>query len=229
MLKDMPSKFGETTQRIKDQIIRILSGLPWGSILVELLQQSFNLMAQSPSRGMYEVLEYESVLELLDLKGERARFRKRQKVRYLQDGIIAYQDQAWGDGKFMLHYRCSPGQAVDRYRLGHKTIILISLREVKNRGSEDEFHITRNIRSGFLGKQEQWETDISHSTRRLLLKLVFPKERPPQRVDLIENIRQRTLRLTHDHQRQLPDGKWLVAWETNAVQTNERYILKWSW
>ncbi len=42
------------------------------------------------------MLEYESTLELLDRKGEKAIFKKRQKVRYLQDNIIAYQDQAWG-------------------------------------------------------------------------------------------------------------------------------------
>jgi hypothetical protein len=50
-------------------------------------------------RGLYEVLEYEATLELEDQGGKRATFKKREKVRYLQDNIIAYQDQAWGDGE----------------------------------------------------------------------------------------------------------------------------------
>jgi hypothetical protein len=64
---------------------------------------------------MYEVVEYESTLELQDRGGQRATFRKREKVRYLQNHIIAYQDQAWGDGEILLDYRCSPGKPVDRY------------------------------------------------------------------------------------------------------------------
>ena len=47
-------------------------------------------------------------------------FSKRQRVRYLQNNIIAYQDQAWGDGEMLVNYRCSPGVPVDRYKLGHK-------------------------------------------------------------------------------------------------------------
>ena len=72
-----------------------------------------------------------------DQEGKSATFKKREKVRYLQDGVIAYQDQAWGDGQILVGYRCSPGTPVDRYRSGHKTYILISRREVKNKGEID--------------------------------------------------------------------------------------------
>ena len=40
-------------------------------------------------------------------------------MRYLQDNIIAYHDQTWDDGDILLDYRCTPGTAVDRYRLGY--------------------------------------------------------------------------------------------------------------
>ncbi len=150
-------------------------------------------------------------------------------MRYLQDNIIAYMDQAWGDGKFLLDYRCSPGAAVDQYRFGHKTYILISLREVKQRGDTDEFYIERKIKNGFLRQQEQWETDISHPTRQVTTKVIFPRERPPLRVALVENIRQKTTLIGDEHQRQLPDGRWQVAWETDNPRLNERYVLKWEW
>ncbi len=45
-----------------------------------------------------QYLEYESTLELLDQEDIHATFKKRKKIRYLQDNIIAYQDEAWGDG-----------------------------------------------------------------------------------------------------------------------------------
>jgi hypothetical protein len=206
----------------------ILSGLPWMEIFAKTGQFVRHLL--SPNKlGLYEVLEYESTLELLDRKGEKAIFKKRQKVRYLQDNIIAYMDQAWGDGQFLLDYRCSPGAAVDKYRFGHKTYILISLREVKQRGDSDEFIIERKIKNGFLRRQEQWETDINHPTRQVAIRLIFPKGRPPLRVALVENIRQKTTLVDDSNQRQLPDGRWLVDWETNDPRLNERYVLKWEW
>src|SRR5689334_2807497 len=62
------------------------------ALLPELVKRLLSLWA---SQGMYEVLEYEAQLELLDLKGKKAVYSKRQRVRFLQDHIIAYQDQAW--------------------------------------------------------------------------------------------------------------------------------------
>jgi hypothetical protein len=53
----------------------------------------------SAEEGMYEVLAYESTLELLDDRGLRARFQKHERIRYLQSNIIAYQDQAWETGR----------------------------------------------------------------------------------------------------------------------------------
>jgi hypothetical protein len=52
------------------------------------------------NEGIYEVLDYQCQLELKDKSGELARIQKQEKIRYLQDYIISYQDQAWGDGSY---------------------------------------------------------------------------------------------------------------------------------
>jgi hypothetical protein len=212
-----------------DPLLRILKGLPWGQALIDLARLLSGLISAPSVGGLYEVLEYDSTLELLDPKGVRACFSKRQKVRYLQDHIIAYQDQAWGDGEFLLDYRCSPGVAVDRYRLGHKTLVLISLRDVRQRGDVDEFHIQWRIRRGFLSPQEQWETEISHPTRRLRLRVIFPRRRFPSKAWLVQADSQRSMPLAGQAGGALPDGRWQVAWETEQPRLYERYILRWSW
>jgi len=112
-------------------------------------------------------------------------------VRYLQDNVIAYQGQAWGDGEILLNYRCTPGTPVDRHRSGHKTYILVSRREVKNRGDGDEFNVEWGIRQGFLKKMGYWETHVTHRTRHLEINVIFPKSRPPRRTTLVESNRQR--------------------------------------
>lgn len=203
--------------------------IPW----TELIKQAGNLIYFAWERfrrdGLYEVQEYESTLELLDTKGEKAVFHKRQEVRYLQDNIIAYQDQAWGDGHILLNYHCSPGQAVDRYRLGHKTILLISLREIKQRGDIDEFNIEWETKDTFLQRRESWETEISHRTRKAKIQVIYPRERQPQKAIFVEASRKVGKLAGNENRRQLPDGRWKVTWEIRRPRLNERYILRWEW
>jgi hypothetical protein len=203
--------------------------LPWDVIIEQGSKLANLIWLQLQKRGLYEVLEYESTLELLDTTGKLACFSKRQQVRYLQNNIIAYQDQAWGDGEILVNYRCSPGEPVDRYRLGHKTLILISLREIKQRGDIDEFNIQWEMKNGFRQSQESWETEISHTTRKARIHVIFPPDRPPTRAIFIEASRHLGKLAMNDNRRQLPDGRWQVTWEIDRPRLNERYILKWTW
>lgn len=180
------------------------------------------------SEGMYEVLDYESTLELHDRGGKKATFKKRKKVRYLQDNIIAYQDYGWGDGKILLNYRTNRGKAVDQYRSGYKTYILLSLREVKNRGDIDEFDIEWDILQGFLTEDGYWATDVSNRTKRIKVNVIFPKSRPPKNLTEESN-RQRTQMLGRDAKKRLPDGRWKVTWETNKPRLYEIYVVRWIW
>src|SRR5215207_9794005 len=52
----------------------------------------------------YEVLDYRATLVLHDRKGMRATFRRRQRVRFLHDGVGAVLDHAWGDGIVLTAY-----------------------------------------------------------------------------------------------------------------------------
>lgn len=212
-----------------DRLIPIILGLPWLEILAETLKLGRKLWQGMADEGMYEVVGYESTLELLDNKGKLARFNKRERVRYQQNNVVAYQDQAWGDGKILVGYRCTPGTAVDRYRIGRTTHTLISLREIRSKGDEDEFYIEWGIRGGFLKSTDQWETTVSHRTQQLLVQIIFPKSRPPLRLSLIESIRRRTQSLDLDARRRMPDGRWLISWEMRKPRLNERYVLQWDW
>ena len=207
----------------------ILLGLPWPEILGELWKFGRKVMRGLANEGMYEVLDYETTLELLDRKGKQASLEKREKVRYLQNHILAYQDQAWGDGESLIDYRCTPGEPVDRYKPGRKTYILISLREVKHRGDVNVFNIEWGIREGFIRDRELWETEIRHRTKRLKVKVIFPESRPPKKVSLVEGMRQRTRALGENTKVRLPDGRWQVTWETRQPRLYERYSLQWEW
>lgn len=211
------------------KIINLLFGLPWLEIMAELWQITQTLWRGLAHEGMYEVLEYEAKLELQNKQGTKATYQKREKVRYVQDNILAYQDQAWGDGEILVNYRCSPGREVDRYRPGQKTLILISLQEMKKRDDIDEFNIEWGIRNGFTRSIEQWETEISHKTKYFSIEVYFPSQRPPIQASLIEHLHHRKHILGPESIRQMPDGGWRVQWETQRPRLHERYILRWEW
>jgi hypothetical protein len=203
--------------------------LPWLDLFGGVNKIGQQLVQKVYQGEMYTVLEYDSTLELHDCKGQRATYRKHQKVRYLQDNIIAFEDQAWGDGEILVGYKCSPGVPVDQYRLDYKTFILISLREVRNKGDIDDFNIEWGIRGGFLRPTEQWGTEIRRPISKLKVSVIFPKKRPPQRMVVIEKSRQRRFGLGKNAKQQLPDGRWRVTWKKNNPRRSETYLLEWKW
>lgn len=206
-----------------------LLDLPWASILGDAWKYFRKLLRGLSQEGIYEVLDYHSTLELLDISGKKAHFSKQKKVRYLQDGVIAYQDHAWGDGEILRNYKCSPGKAVDKYRAGYKTFVLISLREVKCKGDTSEFNIEWDIWDGFLKPNGWWGTDITQRTRRLLVEVIFPKKRKPYHVTMEESNRRKTTYLSKDGFKILPDGRVKVGFKVKKPRLYEHYLLKWRW
>ena len=209
--------------------VKLLLDIPWIDVLAEVWKLIRHLWQGLADEGIYEVLEYESTLELRDDKGKIASFQKRELVRYRQNNIIAYQDHAWGDGEILLNYRCAPGIVVDQYRPGQKTFLLISLREPKRRNQVDEFNIEWEMRNGFVRSAELWETEIRHRTKQIKISIIFPKSRPPKAISVVEQLRRRRRQLGPESIRRLPDGRWSVGWKSERPKLNERYQLHWEW
>ena len=180
-------------------------------------------------QGIYEVLEHDTTLELCDAEGKLAKVTRQQTVRFLQDHVVAITDYAWGDGQALAEYSCRPGVPVDVYDDGAKKTILISLRETKGRGDVLRFHIQRKIVAGFAKRQEWWETEIYHHTRRLRVAIIFPKDRPCQRAMVAQRSKNRTTALGKRHFCFLKDGRQRLTWEIRRPKLHDRYTIKWVW
>ena len=223
----MADEKGESKISQIPQWASLLLDLPWIEIAGEAWKIGRKAIRGLANEGIYEVLDYETSLELHDTKGKKASLKKREKIRYLQDHIIAYQDQAWGDGKILVNYRCSPGVPVDRYRSGYRTVVLISLRKVKSKGDIDEFNIQWGIRNGFLKKTGFWSSEINHRTKSIKVSVIYPKNRPPQRIFIQEKNSQKSFDLGNNAIIRLPDERWVVNWEKIQPRLYEQYILNW--
>jgi hypothetical protein len=207
---------------------RLLSYLSpdWIPILLDLFRTLRQFLRHERHEGLYDILTYDATLELMDPKGETAVFSRHQKVKFLQDNVIAFQDYAWGDGEIFAEYQCSPGVVVDRYQEGDQWNMLISLRETKSAGDIQDFHTTRTIKVGFTQAEEWWQTEIRHRTRWFRLDIMFPKERHPRRAVLAQRSRNRTEVLGRDCFAELPRGRQILTWETKRPHRFETYTIK---
>ena len=180
-------------------------------------------------QGMYEILDYDSTLELKDAQGKTTIFKRHQRVKFLQDHIIAFQDHAWGDGKILAGYKISKGRAVDHYKEGDRWNVLISLRETKSKGDIEDFYIERTVRNGFTQKEEWWQVEVWHRTHRLRLNLLFPKCRHCKRAVLHTRGANKTLVLGQQNFHSLPNGCQLLRWEARNPRRAEVYTIRWQW
>jgi len=229
MVQIIMIEVGSPKSSNSNKLISIILGLPWVEIATGAWKFARKILRGLSNEGMYEVLDYESTLMIQDTEGKKATIAKRQKVRYLQDNIIAYQDQGWGDGTILLDYQCSPGKAVDRYHFGHKEIVLISLQEAKNKGMTDEFDIHWEIENGFVNEKESWATLIQHRTRNLRINIIFPQGRSPKEAYLVEGNSRRRHQIDSSQNSKLSDGRWQIKWESQKLKLYESYIIEWIW
>ena len=198
---------------------------PLGRVVVRLYRH----LARRRVQGIYEVLDHDTVVGLKDPNGKVAIVDRQQEVRFLQDNVVAFADYAWGDGQIFADYRCSPGVPVDRYVNGSRHTVLISLRETKNRGDVLRFTIHRKVLRGFTHKDEWWETEVYHKTRRLKIAVIFPRKRHCERATITQRSTSKTLALGSRHFQLLTDGRQKLTWQTVRPKLHDRYILKWRW
>lgn len=225
----MPS--GHSQQSIVRLLRTILSFLSteWLTILPDLLHAAQRWWGLKHPQGMYEILDYDSTLELCDPAGKVAIFKKRQRVKFLQDHILAFPDLAWGDGDIFAEYKCTPGKVVDVYQEGDRWNILISLRESKQAGDITDFYIERTVKNGFTEAEEYRQLEIRHPTRRIRISIIFPTARRCQRAVLIERGRRQSRVLGPEHFADLPDGRQQLSWEARRIRRFEVYAIKWCW
>jgi len=170
----------------------------------------------------YETLEYSGRLEILDTQGMRARFTRRQVIRFRQDGVAALLDPVWGSGVLFTNYESSPARMADTFKEGGVYYVLLSLRRLARDGEILELRTSRTMMSCFLPGHESWESTMFVPTRRLSMEVVFPSERLPQSWNI---------KMTHpsSHGAVRPLSGRRLLYEVKRPNVGASYKLLWSW
>lgn len=210
---------------IAQRAFALLSGLPLG----DWISRAWQVYQSNRFRGLYRVMDHRVTLRLCDAHGRKAIHEKVQGVVFLRDDVFAVQDQAWGDGNIFADYVCSPGVAVDRYKEGFRWKVLISLRSTKHAGDSEILRVRRVISNGFKTPTGNFHTQIDHPHDSLSIGVIFPPNRLPRTVSMIEQNSRVTHVLANDDVHILPDGNIEYRWETESVRLYEAYIMRWEW
>ena len=172
----------------------------------------------------YEILDYDATLTLNDRKGRVATFHRTQRIRFLQNGVSAIMDHAWGEGIVLTHYRHSAGQVEDSFRDEGKRHLVIGLKRGMQRGEEFQFEVERKTMESFTKPDGVLETTIDHPIQRLSRAIVFPKSRPAQVAVFDDGLTEARLPIVA-----LTDGRTMVGFELSDPQPDTPYIIRWRW
>lgn len=214
---------------IVSSLLALVTAIFKSDALESLILAILDMWRSSRFQGTYVVESHHSILELKDDQGYITAYSKHQRMKFIQNNVFAVQDQVWGDGNIFADYQCSPGIVADIYKEGYRYKLLISLRSTKNKGDLEDLLIERMVENGFTTAVGNFQTQIDHPTKELLISVIFPASRPPKTLTLIEQNSQRSTILGQEHIQHLPDSRVKYSWGTKKARLYEGYILRWEW
>ncbi len=187
----------------------------------------YSMRKEQKSKPIYEVLDYEATLELTDQEGRDAIFVKKERVRFLQDGISTFEEYGWGNGIPFSAHEVHPGSFARRQLVGPRLRSTVKLPHAYRKGEELTVSVERAIKNGFISPSECWlEAELYHPTHRLSLKIILPPERPVRSARLVRPGVPGSRALPV---RGLPDGRQCISYADPDPSQGQRYTLVWDW
>ena len=179
--------------------------------------------------GLYRIIEDSDLWDLHGTKGRDATMTKTRRLSYLQSGVFAIRDYAWGTGEIRpSKVADGPGIAVYPYRDGQRENSIILLNHPADRDDEHVFKIERKFEGSFTEQLESVQADVLHETAKLTVTVLFSLDRQPSRAWL-------TCRLgDHEENEDLtllggPNGRMMITRSFDNPQQFALFTLNWEW
>lgn len=197
--------------------------------LVPLLTQLARQVARWSRRhesAAYHVESFEAELVLLDRRGWRATYHKRERVIVTRDQLRTLNDFNWGNGRQFLGHRVHPGSVIGSAPVGPRVRHLIELPRVVRRGQWLTMRATRQIRGAFTKPADRWlESEVYHHTERLTMRVLFPPGSRPRGARVRCLLRQTEATLTPRPRR---GGGSVLSFTIRRPSLGERVTISWT-
>ncbi len=175
----------------------------------------------------YDNISLALLLTIQDRRGQKAELRRRQVVEFTSMEAGVLRDLVWGDGNTLSSYKTIGARLVGKRREGSKDALLLMLPERTAAGQRTVVRSSRIVLGALTRRTEYFEVQVERHTRRLALRVSFPKERPPLRAWVVSTPYQSPLsplRTRHG-----PDGKTSLCWSLKSPKLFHTYRLSWTW
>lgn len=189
------------------------------------LGQKWQALHRQPATS-YENLSLKLTLRLVDSIGRRAIVTREQRVRFLTSEAGVIQSPIWGQGELTRRYAVQGARKLGARHAGGTEVLLLGLDREPGRHSQASINATRTILNGFLGHDEHFEVVVQRPTRRLSVRVVYPKARRPKHALVTSTPREVEKRLAV---RLDQKGRPWIGWSITNPTVRTLYSLRWSW
>lgn len=181
------------------------------------------LLLRTTSGPGYDVTRVEHRWDFVHPDGSLVIHRRRMRLRFVRS-VISVTDVVSDPLDQVSPYVCRPGRVVDRFPVGGETWVLVSLGELRRRGQEETLEFSHSLRDAFRGNHGTVQAMVPEGTRRLVLELVFPRDRGPEKVSCrfgkgapqppeVDEL----------------DGRRILRWDFERVRAGASCAVQWSW
>jgi len=174
----------------------------------------------------YENLRLDVVLDIADAHGRHAMLARRQLVRFLVADSGVVRDLIWGNGNQVARYSAHGANRLGLRPEGPLQVMLLGLPYRPVKGERVVLQSRRAIRGALQGSSEYCEMLVERPTRRLALKVLFPRSRPPTTASVVTSP---DASVTRVPVRYGADGRPFLQWGCTAPKQHRTYSLRWAW
>jgi hypothetical protein len=173
----------------------------------------------------YENLFLDLTLDLRDAAGKRAIVTHKQRVRFLVEDAGVVMTPIWGEGDQVRRYELEGARRLGSRREGPRQVQLLGLERSPTKNAMATIFGRRTILDGFTQNQEYFEAVVERPTKRLSIRVLFPRGRLPTEAYLTTpsgTAQKLPVRLGRDRRAR-------IRWSQMSPTTQTVYSLRWSW
>lgn len=146
----------------------------------------FNDITNSPRELFpFETIKFSGKVEILDREGHVARFRRRQRIRFLEDGVTTFFDRVWGEGVLFANYHAKAMRLIDAIPTRKGYVVVLALPRPFKKGEVFEVETQRRIVGAFIYDWGYWDSTMAVPTERLQIDVLTPSGLNTRRPEII--------------------------------------------
>jgi len=179
-----------------------------------------------PSSYSYENLLLEFSLDLKDRQGRTAVITRKQRVHFFTTEAGVLSSPVWGEGSQLKRYWLSGVRRLGIRPEGSRRVLLLGLAQPAQPGMVAQVASEQTVANAFLKKQEYLEAVVERPTKRLSLRALFPKGRPPTEASMSASSTRTAARLPI---RLGKDGRARLSYTVREPLLGAVYSMRWAW